>query len=48
MGGAGSMAHWQEMGLAGSDGIHFMRSGARKAGNAVANWILEGAEEIKN
>lgn len=48
MGGSGSMAHWQEVGLAGSDGIHFMRSGARKAGNAVANWILEGAEEIEN
>ena len=42
MGGAGSMAHWQEIGLAGSDGVHFTRSGARKAGNAVAEWILEG------
>lgn len=42
MGGAGSMAHWQEVGLAGSDGIHFMRSGARKAGKAVAEWILSG------
>ena len=41
MGGAGSMAHWQEIGLAGSDGVHFTRSGARKAGNAVANWLLE-------
>ena len=44
MGGAGSMAKWQEVGLAGSDGVHFMRSGARKAGNAVAEWILEGME----
>ena len=44
MGGAGSMARWKENGLAGSDGIHFMRSGARKAGNAVAQWILEGIE----
>lgn len=42
MGGAGSMARWQEIGLAGSDGVHFMRSGARKAGNAVVNWLLEG------
>ena len=42
MGGAGSMARWQEIGLAGSDGVHFTRSGARKAGNAVAEWILEG------
>lgn len=44
MGGNGSMARWKEIGLAGSDGIHFMRSGARKAGNAVAEWILEGRE----
>ena len=42
MGGAGSMLHWQEIGLAGTDGVHFTRAGARKAGNAVANWILEG------
>lgn len=40
MGGAGSMKKWQEAGLAGSDGIHFYRTGARKAGNAVAEWIL--------
>ena len=44
MGGAGSMMRWQEIGLAGSDGIHFTRAGARKAGNAVADWILEGIE----
>ncbi len=44
MGGAGSMARWQEIGLAGSDGVHFTRSGARKAGNAVAEWMLEGSE----
>ena len=46
MGGAGSMAHWQEVGLAGSDGIHFMRSGARKAGRAVAEWMMD-SEELK-
>ena len=45
MGGSGSMMHWQEIGLAGSDGVHFTRSGARKAGNAVANWIVEGMSE---
>ena len=45
MGGAGSMKRWQEAGLAGSDGIHFMRSGARKAGNAVANWLMEPMKE---
>ena len=42
MGGTGSMLHWQEIGLASSDGVHFHRSGARKAGNAVVDWILEG------
>ena len=40
MGGAGSMARWREIGLAGNDGVHFYRSGARKAGNAVAEWML--------
>ena len=45
MGGSGSMARWQEAGLAGSDGVHFYRSGARKAGNAVVNWMLEGMTE---
>ena len=48
MGGAGSMKHWQEIGLAGSDGVHFHRSGARKAGKAVAEWILEGMEESRD
>lgn len=48
MGGAGSMARWQEIGLAGSDGVHFHRSGARKAGNAVANWLMEGMEKTDN
>ena len=46
MGGRGSMMRWQEAGLAGSDGVHFTRSGARKAGNAVAEWILEGMERV--
>ncbi len=45
MGGTGSMQRWKEIGLAGEDGVHFYRGGARKAGNAVADWILEG---IKN
>ena len=45
MGGTGSMQRWNEIGLAGEDGVHFYRGGARKAGNAVAEWILEG---IKN
>ncbi|MBO4454788.1 MAG: hypothetical protein J5761_07015 [Paludibacteraceae bacterium] len=47
MGGAGSMKRWQEIGWAGSDGVHFTRSGARKAGNAVAEWILEGMSAVE-
>lgn len=47
MGGAGSMKRWQEIGLAGSDGVHFTRAGARKAGNAVADWILEGIDNCE-
>ena len=45
MGGSGSMMRWQEAGLAGHDGVHFTRSGARKAGNAVADWIIKGMSE---
>jgi lysophospholipase L1-like esterase len=45
MGGSGSMLRWQEAGLAGSDGVHFYRNGAKKAGNAVVEWILGGMEK---
>ena len=45
MGGSGSMIRWQEIGLAGSDGIHFYRSGAKKAGDAIGQWLLEPMEE---
>ena len=38
------MAKWKEIGLAGKDGIHFTRSGARKAGTAVAEWLVENAQ----
>ena len=44
MGGRGSMLRWQENGLAGSDGVHFNRVGAKKAGNAIANWLIEGID----
>lgn len=44
MGGSGSMMKWQEVGLAGADGVHFTRSGARKAGNAIGEWILNGLD----
>ena len=42
MGGSGSMLRWQDIGWAGADGIHFYRSGAKKAGDAIGNWLLEG------
>ena len=44
MGGAGSMLRWQEIGLAGSDGVHFNRAGARKAGKAIGEWIINGVD----
>ena len=44
MGGSGSMNRWREVGLAGNDGVHFTRAGARKAGNAIAEWILDGMD----
>lgn len=44
MGGAGSMLRWKENGLAGNDGIHFTRKGAKKAGQAISEWILNGLD----
>lgn len=44
MGGAGSMLRWKENGLAGNDGIHFTRKGAKKAGQAISDWILNGLD----
>ena len=44
MGGSGSMLRWKDVGLTGADGIHFYRTGAKKAGDAVAEWILEGVD----
>ena len=44
MGGSGSMLRWQEIGFAGNDGVHFTRSGARRAGNAVVSWLLGPVE----
>lgn len=39
MGGEGSMLHWQEVGLAGSDGVHFTRAGADKAAKQLWHHI---------
>lgn len=35
MGGEGSMQRWQELGLAGEDGVHFTQAGAEKAGKML-------------
>lgn len=44
MGGAGSMNRWIANGRAGNDGIHFTRQGAEKAGDMLAEWLMEGVE----
>ena len=45
MGGEGSMLAWQEKGLASSDGVHFYRSGANKAGELLWSWLKRKIEE---
>ena len=42
MGGRGSMITWVENGLAGSDYVHFTRTGANKIGEMLGKWIDEG------
>ena len=42
MGGKDSMVRWVENGLAGSDYVHFTRSGANNIGKKLYNWIEEG------
>ena len=39
MGSEGSMQVWQEKGLASSDGVHFYRSGANRAGELLWKWL---------
>lgn len=41
MGGAGSMAVWQDNGWTGRDGIHFTREGADKAGKMLTDFLLQ-------
>lgn len=41
MGGENSMVRWVEIGLAGSDYVHFTRSGANKIGKALGKWLDE-------
>lgn len=40
MGGHDSMVHWVEIGLAGSDYVHFTRSGANKVGRMLYDWLM--------
>ena len=42
MGGENSMVKWVEIGLAGSDYVHFTRAGANKVGRQLVEWINEG------
>lgn len=41
MGGENSMVKWVEIGLAGSDYVHFTRAGANKIGNSLGTWLDE-------
>jgi len=40
MGGKNSMVHWVEVGLAGSDYVHFTRAGANKVGRMLYEWLM--------
>jgi hypothetical protein len=39
MGGHGSMVQWKKNGLAGSDYVHFTRTGAKKVGKMLCEWF---------
>ena len=41
MGGFESMVTWHDKGLAGSDYVHFTRTGANNIGKKLYNWIME-------
>ena len=47
MGGKNSMVHWVEVGLAGSDYVHFTRAGANNIGKKLYNWIDSWKREQK-
>lgn len=42
MGGKNSMVRWVEIGLAGSDYVHFTHAGANKVGRMLGEWIEKG------
>jgi lysophospholipase L1-like esterase len=41
MGGYNSMKAWHDRGLAGSDYVHFTRTGANKVGKMLYEWLME-------
>ena len=41
MGGKDSMVRWVEKGLAGSDYVHFTRTGANKMGKMLYEWLMD-------
>jgi lysophospholipase L1-like esterase len=41
MGGKDSMVRWVEIGLAGSDYVHFTRTGANKMGKMLYEWLMD-------
>ena len=47
MGGWNSMMEWYDKGLASSDGVHFMQSGANKAGNMLWKWLFEKIKDYR-
>ena len=48
MGGKNSMVHWVEVGLAGSDYVHFTRAGANKVGRILHEWLMSYQRDSLN
>ena len=48
MGGQNSMIQWQKHGWAGSDGVHFTRRGAEKAGEQLAEFLINNEQLTMN
>jgi lysophospholipase L1-like esterase len=46
MGGKDSMVRWVEVGLAGSDYVHFTRAGANKVGKMLYEWLMEYPDSL--
>ncbi len=48
MGGQNSMVKWVEIGLAGSDYVHFTRAGANKVGKMLHDWLMSYQPQPSN